>query len=248
MSLYLCSDCFEKAEQGRVPSRREVHLPAHADGFAGRIARPSQAALGALLGGLIGVLAGIPVAVLVGVTAGALATGLRSQDADPEKHDSDIAWDTCIRCGSSGDIEICGGCGRPVCASHRQLIMGQEKHEGRTVYRHYIPEEKPDEDASFSLFQTLISGQSGPESPKTGYRLGDELYEIDEKSGELIPVPETESDESPSIHNSPPTDEWDFDTASVSPAVDDWGGSDAWSSMDSDDGNWEAGSADSEGG
>jgi len=241
MSLYLCSDCLEKTEQGGVPSRQEVQLPAHVSGFAGRIARPLQAAFGALLGGMIGVLAGIPVAVLVGATAGALAAGLRSQDANPEKHASDTAWDTCIRCGSSGDIEICGGCGRPVCASHRQLIMGQEEHAGRTVYRHYIPEEKPDEDASFSLFQTLISGQSGPESPQTTYRLGDELYEINEETGELVPL--TEDAQTAEAAEAAGTD-----GGGSSQDLDGWGDPSIWDPADWESGSWESEDTSEEGG
>jgi len=241
MALYLCTDCLEAADREPASVSRRAGLPFSGVPYPARRVDPLRALFGSLLGGVIGVLAGNPVAVLVGATAGALAAGLRSQDADPEKHASDTAWDTCIRCGSSGDIEICGGCGRPVCASHRQLIMGQEEHAGRTLYRHYIPEEKPDEDASFSLYQTLISGQSGPESPKTSYRLGDEVYEINEETGELVPL--TEEGQTAEAAEAAGTD-----GGGSSQDLHGWGDPSIWDPADWESGSWESEDTSEEGG
>jgi len=241
MALYVCHRCIEEKDS---PSPTGT-MGSYGDQPPSPLEpiRRVGALLGSVLGGLLGLLSGNPVLVLLGASVGSyIAT------ASQDRQTADGAQQgVCDICETVAVLKRCAMCGEWVCPICREVIMAQEEREGRRVYRHYEMAEIDDEPGALALAPWYLSDQLDSAST-AGYRLSEEAFEVDEESGELIPVPETESDESPSIHNSPPTDEWDFDAASVSPAFDDWGGSDAWSSMDSDDGNREAGSADSEGG
>ena len=125
--------------------------------------------------------------------------------------------------------------------------MAEEERSGKHTYRHYEKADTDDEAGSHALAPWYVSDE--PDSPSPGgYHLSEEAFVIDEDTGELIPVPEEDPDDSLPNHDLSPTDEWDFDSASVSPATTDWESSDAWSSMDQDVDSWEVDSADSEGG
>jgi len=242
MALYVCHRCVEEEPASSQMNALNVH-GGQTPFLQGPVARV-RALVGSFLGGLLGLLSGNPVLVLLGAAVGSSIAAASASTSPP---DDGVQQGVCEICGTVAGLERCAKCGEWVCPSCRELIMAEEEREGRRVYRHYEKAEVDDEPGALALAPWYVSDEPDTAS-SAGYRLGKEAYEIDEESGQLIPVAEEDSDDSTAVHGLSPTDEWDFDTASVSPAVDDWGGSDAWSSMDSDDGNWEAGSADSEGG
>jgi len=223
MVLYLCSDCLGSA--GPQSAGTDTQIPLSGVPPFSRRVSSLRALLSGLLGGLIGMLAGNPVAVLVGATLGVVASAVNPRDPDVEHYASGLTRGTCAACGSAEGLEACSNCGRLVCPLHRRLVMGQEEHEGRTLYRHYVPEQD-DEDASFSLFQPMVSGQADAEPPRAGYRLGDDLYELDEISGELIPVDSLIG--SSEEVGSDPTQGWGCENASSYAGEIDWAGADSW--------------------
>ena len=247
MALFVCRECLGKGSQlggeginGLQSS--EVSGPAPDQPLLLRVG----SLVGAVLGGIVGMLSGQPVVVvlaaaLVGSEIGSPSSRkalLRAQTSSE---------DVCEICGVVARLERCVICGEWVCPSCRGLIMAEEERSGKHTYRHYEKADTDDEAGSHALAPWYVSDE--PDSPSPGgYHLSEEAFVIDEDTGELIPVPEEDPDDSLPNHDLSPTDEWDFDSASVSPATADWESSDGWSSMTQDVDSWETDSADSEGG
>jgi len=241
MALYVCHRCVEEEPASSRMNAMNDH-GGQAPFLQGSLAKV-RALVGSVLGGLLGLLSGNPVLVLLGAAVGSsiAATSATGKPADDTQHGA------CAVCGTVAALERCAKCGEWVCPSCRELVMAEEEREGRRVYRHYEKAQEDDEAGALALAPWYVSDEPDTAS-SAGYRLGEEAYEIDEETGQLIPVAEEDPDESTEVHGLSPTDEWDFDSASVSPATTDWESSDAWSSMDQDIDGWETGSADSEGG
>ena|GEM_PF-3232835 len=243
MALYVCHRCVEEEPASSQMNALNVH-GGQTPFLQGPLARV-RALVGSVLGGLLGLLSGNPVLVLLGAAVGSsIATASSATASQPA---GGVHQGVCESCGAVAELERCAKCGERVCSSCRELVMAEEEREGRRVYRHYEKADEDDEPGALALAPWYVSDEPDTAS-SAGYRLGEEAYEIDEESGQLIPVAEEDSDESTEVHGLSPTDEWDFDSASVSPATTDWESSDAWSSMDQDIDGWETDSADSEGG
>ena len=111
--------------------------------------------------------------------------------------------------------------------------MSQEEHEGRDVYRHYIAEEQADEDASLSLMPPWPSGEEGTSAPHQAYRLGDEIYALDEETGELVPLPDDHGPDGDALDPS-------GDASGNSAESYEWGDASDWGPADWESGSWDA--------
>jgi hypothetical protein len=120
--------------------------------------------------------------------------------------------------------------------------MGQEERDGRTVYRHYVPDETAEADASFALMPPMAGDESAVESAQTSYRLGDELFVLDEETGELIPLADDPQSPEGECH---PSNAGGAEGVAESG---EWGDASASSSPDWESGSWESADASEEGG
>jgi len=111
--------------------------------------------------------------------------------------------------------------------------MAEEDHAGRQAYRHYVREEQADEDASLSLMPPWPSDEQSFSGPHQAYRLGDEVYVIDEETGELVPLSDGHGQDSEAL--SPGGHESGNSADSY-----EWGDASDWSSADWESGSWDA--------
>jgi len=238
MSLHLCVDCLDRGDRALLVASDAAASP-HPNAAWGRVAS-LRAYLVGFLGGLIRLLTGNPVVVLVGASAGILASGVststrRSGEAMTQ------ALATCDRCGKPGELEVCELCHRGLCRQCRRLVLAQEEQDGRTVYRHY---ERADEDAaadgSFSLMPPMAGDEPAAGLTQAAYRLGDELFVLDEETGELIPLADDAQQPEGETH---PSDAGGSEAASQ---LDGWGEANASSSPDWESGSWDSAEADGE--
>jgi len=246
MALFLCNECLESRRSGVGDTGLEDGVPEAGARSSNRWVRSLRVALGSLIGGVIGALSGNPVAIVASAALGTLASGLDSTPG-PANRDPSAPSGTCALCGAPGELEACGNCGRAVCASCRQLVVNQEERSGRTVYRHYVRADPADQDASLSLMPSLAGDEPTAGSVQTAYRLGDQLYVLDELAGELIPLDEAPADESNETAGGAEIGAgWSED------ASDGWTGGSHWSAADWESGDWESadwpGSSDETGG
>ena len=233
MALYLCDECAAHLHLHSGESPQRADSGQDVGGLPHRLISPLRACVGALAGALIGFLSGNPVAIAVGAAAGALGSNLRLPDSGTVLESGSSGSDACAICGSREELEVCGKCGRTACPSHRRLIMSEEERDGLHVYRHYIPDREIDEDIAFLPLQPSIADSQEEELTQTTYRLGEDLYVIDEETGELTPLDGEADDLNPEGDDACTTR--DHVTSSQS-SPDEWGEFSAWSPP-----NWESG-------
>jgi len=234
MHLYICKQCLERSHEDDPVNTTNGDFTGTAIGQVLPRIRRFGMLLGGLLGGLLGLLSGNPVIILLGATAGSYLGSMTQTGAGGHEIKS-AEVETCEACGEISELVTCPICKRSVCSSCRDLIMAEDERDGKRIYRHYEKEEETDEEGLHSLAPWNLSDLPSEKTP-SGYQLGDEEFTLDEETGELIPIPE--GDQQDLSSNQTPADQWDFDSASVSPPTGDWGSSDSWDSSDCDSSSW----------
>ena len=111
--------------------------------------------------------------------------------------------------------------------------MAEEDHAGRHAYRHYVREEQADEDASLSLMPPWPSDEQSFSGPHQAYRLGDDLYALDEETGELVPLSDDHGQDGDGLDSSV------GESVNLAESYE-WGDASHWSPADWESGSWDA--------